>query len=292
MTLRNGESERFVDPIGLGALLKFCRSRIEPEALVLGGALRPRARIGRPVTQQEVADAAQISREWYAKLELGQRSRISPTLLGRLADVLMMNEAEQRRLFSAALPELRVLRSDCDAIKRLQLTPLRSLLRKMWYASSEDEILAAALEYCSSYFRGVSLSMFARQVSVGAWVHPVLPPVQTLKTSVIDLSEIIRNEFSVYEVEEWNLAGALIQPGDCCFVSDVFERSPIRGRISDALRRVDLVPFEVVAAHVRSRFGYTGNLAFGFHPSRLEVSKNDLDLLGAVAQFASLALSG
>jgi hypothetical protein len=47
----------------LSAFLKRCRARIHSEALVLGTYLRFLMRVGKPVSQQEVAEAAGISRQ-------------------------------------------------------------------------------------------------------------------------------------------------------------------------------------------------------------------------------------
>jgi DNA-binding XRE family transcriptional regulator len=91
----------------LGAFLKSLRLRIDPFADRLGPFERLSFRRGRVVSQQELADAIEVSRNWYTLLESGRAIRTSPRLLARLAEVLMLSGDERARLFRIAIPELR-----------------------------------------------------------------------------------------------------------------------------------------------------------------------------------------
>jgi transcriptional regulator with XRE-family HTH domain len=100
----------------LAAFLKQCRARIHFEARALGPYLRFQTRIGKVVTQEEVAEAVGISRQWYALLESGSRRiRVSPPVLGRIAEALMLNSAERSALFQLAVPELGVTKMKVQA---------------------------------------------------------------------------------------------------------------------------------------------------------------------------------
>jgi Helix-turn-helix domain len=90
-----------------GALLRDRRRRLDPQTRVLGEFERHLWRIGKPVTQEEVAEAAGVTRVWYGMLEVRAEVNASTGLLGRLADVLMFNDAERIALFHAAIPALR-----------------------------------------------------------------------------------------------------------------------------------------------------------------------------------------
>ncbi len=132
---------------GLGRLLVRARRRVDPVARSLGPFLRLPARIGKPVTQEEVAEAADISRNWYLRLETVQGVRISPALLDRIAKVLMLNPGERAEMFQLALPELRPATLKAPSPDLLEaLRPLRELARRLSSVSSLEDAAAAAVE--------------------------------------------------------------------------------------------------------------------------------------------------
>jgi transcriptional regulator with XRE-family HTH domain len=279
------------NPEKLASLLRVCRMRVPSEARWLGLSIRRSGRLGKPVTQEEVAEVVQVSREWYARLELGRVKRASPVLLGRLADALMMDHAERYALFASAIPELREFTFDEAKALALEMSSLRSLLRKLWSASSEGDMLSIILEDCINRFKGIDLAMCARRDAVGTWVHAVPPPLQTTRESLSAVHRIITSEFDSLEIEEWNLCGALAQPGECCDATAVLRLSPIAKRVLATQKRSGLDKLQVYAAHLRSSHGFTANLAVALDPSRYSFSSLDSEVFGAVAEFASLALS-
>lgn len=64
------------------------RQAIPPQAQVVGDYVRSRERVGRPVTQEELAEALKISREWYCALENGRCAEISAELARKIALLL------------------------------------------------------------------------------------------------------------------------------------------------------------------------------------------------------------
>lgn len=109
--------------------------------------------------------------------------------------------------------------------------------------------------------------------------------------AVDDIHHVIRAEFSRPEEEEWNLAGALTQPGQVGFVADLLGRSPLAGRMASTIGLVGLGKLSILAAHLRASDGYEANLAFGFEAGHGAFSDVDLAVIGAVAEFASFALA-
>lgn len=91
-----------------GAYLKERRQQIPPDATALGGYARLRGRVGKPVTQEELAEAADVSRTWYSLLEAGTVVA-SSALLGRLSDALSLLPDDRLRFFRLGIPELREL---------------------------------------------------------------------------------------------------------------------------------------------------------------------------------------
>ena len=94
-----------------GAFLKATRQRIPREAVALGSWKRLPAQRGRRVTQEEIAEAVGVSRNWYRRLESGA-VRASTKLLDRLASAFAFTSEERMTLFVLAIPEMGGIDSD------------------------------------------------------------------------------------------------------------------------------------------------------------------------------------
>jgi transcriptional regulator with XRE-family HTH domain len=82
------------------------RTRLAPESHFLGESPRFPTRIGKRVTQEELADHLGISRQWYARFEGGAAAGFSTPLLTRLCDLLLLSAAERAEFVRLAMPEL------------------------------------------------------------------------------------------------------------------------------------------------------------------------------------------
>src|ERR1700722_2333759 len=82
-----------------GVFLRSLRKRINRSAEYLGYYRRLPTRRGLRVSQEELAEAANVSRNWYAILESGAKVRASTRLLARIADALMLSAEERAELF-------------------------------------------------------------------------------------------------------------------------------------------------------------------------------------------------
>ena len=89
-------------PCRFARVLRDARLAIPPEAVSLGNVLRLPCRVGKAVSQEEVAEAVGISRVWYVRLETGRSVRTSVALLERLANALMLNDTQRAELFPFA----------------------------------------------------------------------------------------------------------------------------------------------------------------------------------------------
>lgn len=90
----------------LGAYLRERRTRLDPVALGYAGGRRRTLGLRR----EEVAQRAGISATWYSWLEQGRGGAPSAHALDRLADALMLTEAEREHVFLLGLgrpPEVR-----------------------------------------------------------------------------------------------------------------------------------------------------------------------------------------
>lgn len=88
-----------------GAFLRTLRHRIPPETVKIGLWKRLPVRHGRRVTQEEIAEAVGVSRNWYRRLEAGG-VRASMKLLARLANTFAFTHEERTKLFLLAIPEM------------------------------------------------------------------------------------------------------------------------------------------------------------------------------------------
>jgi transcriptional regulator with XRE-family HTH domain len=89
----------------LSAFLLHKRHHVDLQASQVGPYTRRENRIGRPFTQEEVAEALDVSRQWYAALELGSSVRPSTTLIDRIATLFVLSDNERVTLFRLAIRE-------------------------------------------------------------------------------------------------------------------------------------------------------------------------------------------
>lgn len=97
----------------LGAYLRDRRARLDPAALGLPAGRRRTPGLRR----EEVAQRAHISIAWYTWLEQGRGGAPSPEVLARVADSLVLNQAEREHLFFLAFG--RAPRADYQAAATL-----------------------------------------------------------------------------------------------------------------------------------------------------------------------------
>jgi DNA-binding XRE family transcriptional regulator len=88
-------------------LLKDARRRIPPSSRSIGNFERVASRIGKQVSQEELAEAIGVTRSWYGCLEARQPARASLKLLVRICHVLMLDERESLALIGLCFAELR-----------------------------------------------------------------------------------------------------------------------------------------------------------------------------------------
>src|SRR5919108_538259 len=90
----------------LGAYLRDRRARLDPAAFGFASTRRRTPGLRR----EEVAQRANVSATWYTWLEQGRGGAPSSDVVDRLAQALMLTDAEREHLFMLALgrpPEVR-----------------------------------------------------------------------------------------------------------------------------------------------------------------------------------------
>lgn len=86
-------------PERLGEFLRQKRNSIAPESIGLGKPVRSRTP---GLRREDVADLAQISTVWYAKLERGKAERVSRQVLVAIARAMQCDDSEIRYLLQLA----------------------------------------------------------------------------------------------------------------------------------------------------------------------------------------------
>jgi hypothetical protein len=273
----------------LALFLKFLRERIDPEVRNLGPHLRPPARVGKRVTQEEVAEAIGVSREWYGLLESAATARTSTGLLDRVADVLMVTPDERARLFALAVPELGRAHLHDESVGVLAgFARLRALSKQLWSATSVEEVLTTASGQIADWFESSVSVRASRRHEAGVWEsYPVDEKHDSSNGSDV-LREVEKVLSTSEEIDALNLYPQLANAGDVG--TPELHPLPIRRERLEQYARRRLTPLPFLKARVRSRTDVIAGFCIA-HESGHSYSESDRAVLGAFAELASLALS-
>jgi DNA-binding XRE family transcriptional regulator len=110
------------------------RQAIPPRATVIGNYVRIPGRVGKPVTQEELAEALAISREWYCTLENGRCAEVSVELASNIAYLLY-----DRRT-------ARQLRASIQESTAVSMTDMRRYVKRVAAAPTYFDAAVEAME--------------------------------------------------------------------------------------------------------------------------------------------------
>jgi transcriptional regulator with XRE-family HTH domain len=253
--------------------------------------LRLPMRVGKAVTQEEVAEAVGITRHWYSMLESDHhRARVSASVLGRIADALMMDTAERASLFQLAIPEIRSASlTDRSAAVLEAIAPFRSLTRSLWAASTEEEALTTVVQYGMTLLASDMMG-FVKRVGEGQWDVGSDP-------RIVDRSNrahaLLREHWGPAALDDFYCYAHMPQPGDLLTLAERDALFAHRAATAHAvLETVGWTPdFSYALATVRTQGGFVGRLATG-HQTAHAYSEIERAQLSTLADLTSLALSG
>jgi transcriptional regulator with XRE-family HTH domain len=275
----------------LARLLKVLRGGLDPNVRDLGRHARRPSRIGKRVTQEELAEAIGVSREWYAALESPTTTRrTSPGLVGRLADALMMSPEDRARVFHLAVPELVRVQPRDDSIAVLEaFSRLRRLSKRLWAATAIEDVLTAANEQIADWFDSSVLVHRSHRRESGRWESQATDD----KRERNDASAIIRELEdqvlpTLQDIDALNLYPRLINAGD--IGTPELHPLPLRREIRKIVARQRLAGFTFLKARVRSRTGLIAGFCI-MHEFGHAYSPTDRAVLGTFAELVSLVLS-
>jgi transcriptional regulator with XRE-family HTH domain len=263
--------------------------RLAPESRFLGESQRLPIRVGKRVTQEEIAEHLGVSRGWYARFESGAPAGFSVPLLNRLADMLLLYASERAELMRLAKPELMpiVSRDSTDLYEALGV--VRRAVKRLWRATSEGEILHIAGEEARQLLPSFELT-FVRQTLAREETQFPRPggssTARLAKARASTLRRLTAEQFAQLDASWRRTAVAGLR---------LLQRNAYT---PDILRVVRLVVHEhgidsdsmaaAVAAHIR---GSSGSALVGGASTRPhDVSELELTMLTTIADFASLTL--
>jgi transcriptional regulator with XRE-family HTH domain len=275
----------------LGGLLKRCRARIVPERASLGPYLRAPMRVGKHVTQEEVAETIDISRQWYALLESNRRVRVSATVLGRIADALLMDTTERSELFRLAVPELRSLSlADRSAAMLDAFTPLRNFTRAMWAATTESEALTLLREHAMAYLAPDYAATCVR-LEDGSWQFVLTGEAPAADERKAFLAQM-RERYGPAIIDDLHGYPLLAQPGELVTRAELDALFPGHAaRARPTMKAFNRADISIAITSIRSQNGLVVRLV-AFHYTAHLYSEMERAQLSTLADITSLALSG
>jgi transcriptional regulator with XRE-family HTH domain len=281
--------------LSLADFLRERRCRIVPETVHLGWYHRTARRIGKSVSQEELAEAAGITRIWYAQLESRARTRPSTKLLDRLADVLMLDEAGRATLFRLGIPSLTqagLQAGQSAAIDTFDWT--RRCAKRLWSATSEREALNIAAEEVHSRFRTAGLVVAcAPRDEDGRWSRmDVLGRRQDVARGLACLAEF-HSIVGTYGMDDFRCFPSVVQPGETFAREPLFDSLAAMG-VGEEARKVfvshGLDTWSYLHARVRSRHDFIAGIAL-LAPKKYAFSEEDHAIMSTLTTLVSLAAS-
>jgi len=277
-----------------GAFLKEQRRRIPRDAVSLGRYVRLPARRGKAVTQEELAETIGVSRVWYAMLESGAALNTSPRLMARLADALDLSAEHRKVLFKLALPDLSASADAFTLVKNLTtaVVPLRTAARRLWSATSELEILTTAAEAVISIFDVSDFTGAFKRIQPGKWEFPVIIGGELMRDAIAEMHHALTAGMTPAQIDETMLYGVLTEPGQVGTRPELHRHLTQKRRIDRTFASHGFEATNFIDAHVKSRQGFAATIFAVYVNGERDFTEFDRAVLGALADLASLALSG
>jgi transcriptional regulator with XRE-family HTH domain len=275
--------------LALREFLRQCRSRLRPEDV---GLMSVGHRRVAGLRREEVAGLAGISPLWYTLLETGRYRRVSPQMLHRLSTVLRLTDAEKAYLFSQAIDEFpaiptSTLRAEShDALGAFQW--LRSLSKRLWVSSTQDEALQVARDCAMKELRGDVVATRTR-VGNGRWEYLAIGDDDNLGNKVlVELSA----RWGAAILDKMHCLTEMTRAGEFLTRAEQETRSPdMAAKRNEALDAVGWRQSSWAMASIQSRHGLISRLVV-FHSTEHAYSTIERAKLTAIADLTSLALSG
>jgi transcriptional regulator with XRE-family HTH domain len=270
-------------------LLRNGRKRIASEQDSLGPYTRIPLRVGKPVTQEELAEAVGTSREWYGMLESGRSPGVSSRLLSKVADVLMLDSDERAELFRLVRPELRTLLQTRSLEMLDAFADVRHAARRLWTATTEVEALQFAREF---QMNGIApdLMVSYTRAGDGHWDYSLTGDDREAER-FCRLEGAIRDQWGDTLIDELLCYDSIEEPGALITRVERDRRFPDNtAKDRPLLNEVGWSELSFANVNVRSRRGLVARLSVLYHGPH-DFSGIERAELSTLGELTSLALS-
>lgn len=275
----------------LSALLKQSRLRINAQSAALGDFSRLPSRIGRPVTQEELAEAAGITRQYYGGMESGRQRRASSRALSRIADVLMMDREERVALFELVLPEIQTHSPTQHANEVFDhFGSFHRFTRSLWAASSEREVCMAVIEFAK---RELDADVVLTRSRIGEGRWELAGSGKRFDFDLMKQAEAaVQERWGSSAIDDLMCHTTMVAPGEVLTMSERDARFPaLAVKRRAALEVLGWTEVSSAMASIQSQSGFVARLSI-VHTSAHEYSHIEREQLSTLAELASLALFG
>jgi hypothetical protein len=216
--------------------------------------------------------------------------RVSPAVLGRIAEALMLNSTERSTLFELAVPELGATTLQPRSTDVLEsFGTVRSLARRLWTATTEQEVLRIVREHCITQFGPDAMATAVRNGD-GVW-NDVETGVTKASRQWAAFYSLMRASWRRDIRDEIHCYPFLAQPGE---VITRFEHPPpsrdLAIRLGELNHLLDFSDVDFLCAAVRSRNGFHCRIET-VYSERHFFPKEHRTLMSAIADIASLAIA-
>jgi DNA-binding XRE family transcriptional regulator len=260
------------------------RQAIPPEAVSIGEYQRRPRRVGRPVTQGELAEAIGVSREWYCSIENGKSMEASPELLRKISTAL-----HDRR-------KVRQMQWGPDETLVANLAEVRRYVKRVSSAATYFDAAVEAIETGAQLLRATSVSVLSLETSAEEPSKHAVGPKARFWKPLCD--RIVRDAHGALREGGVGINEDLPTVDEVAAIPSVvvtFERSS--GTLGDYEYEctpdvweefsADLSVRSVIAVPLRDRDGYRGTAAFWWTEPR-KIEQREIELVQTLAAVLEL----
>ena len=172
-----------------------------------------------------------------------------------------------------------------DSLRKLQ-----RVVRRVWSATSESEILIVVNEATVEHFGDADFVGASQRIRPGQWHYPVLIDGEESLSALTELHLRLADSLGPAQFDESMLQGVLTRPGQVGTRHELYPLLTVKHRLDRAFEDVGLANTNFLAAHIRSRDDFEATI-FANYIRGKDFSETERALLAMLADLASIALS-
>jgi hypothetical protein len=170
------------------------------------------------------------------------------------------------------------------------LSKLRRVVRRVWSATSESEILIAVTEATAEHFGDADFAGVFKRIQLGQWYYPVLIGGEEFTSALTEIHFRLNDGFNATQIDESMLQGVLTRPGQVGTRHELYPTLTVKDRLETVFADVGFRNANFLAAHIRSREDFEATIFANYIPGK-HFSELERAMLGWLGDVASVALS-